>query len=206
MHIDPSGRGKDETAFVVTKMLKGIIYVPKWGGFKGGYSESTLIALAEIAKEYGVNEIHYEANFGDGMFGALFSPILARIHPCALLEYKAKGRKELRIIDTLEPVLNQHRLVIDRKVIQQDHDLTVNEHWYSGIYQLSHITRDPNSLKHDDRVDVLAAGVGYWTQMIQNDTAKAEQEHRDKLMQIELRKFMKNVVGATPKRRTWAGI
>ena len=35
-------------------------------------------------------------------------------------EVRANVRKEDRIIDTLEPVLNQHRLVVDRSVIEWD--------------------------------------------------------------------------------------
>ncbi len=35
-------------------------------------------------------------------------------------EVRANVRKEDRIIDALEPVLNQHRLVIDRGVIDWD--------------------------------------------------------------------------------------
>ena len=40
-------------------------------------------------------------------------------------EVRANVRKEDRIIDTLEPVLNQHRLVVNRSVI--DWDYTSNQ-------------------------------------------------------------------------------
>lgn len=206
MTIDPSGRGKDETSYCVTKMLKGVIHVRRWGGLQGGYDKPTLETLARIAKEEGVKLIRYEANYGDGMFGALFGPVLTSIYPVALEEYKVSGQKEARIIDTLEPILNQHRLVVDRKVIEEDHKSTDGRPWYSGIYQLAHLTRDRGSLKNDDRLDALHAGVGYWSAMIQNDTAKAESEHKDKLMKLELRKFMKHVVGGKQRRRTWAGL
>ena len=51
MHIDPSGSGKDETAYVVTKFLGTRIYVRKWGGFVEGTSTETLTKLAEIARD-----------------------------------------------------------------------------------------------------------------------------------------------------------
>jgi hypothetical protein len=52
MHIDPSGRGKDETGYCVTKFLNGMVFVLKVGGLPGGYDRNTLKQLAVIAKEY----------------------------------------------------------------------------------------------------------------------------------------------------------
>lgn len=209
MHIDPAGRGADETAYVVTKMLNGWIYVRRWGGLQGGYDASVLETLARIAQEEGVNEIVVEENFADGMFGALFSPVLARIYPCTLSGVKVKGQKEARIIDTLEPVLNQHRLVIDKAVLKRDYEEAVGDGgrmWKSGIYQLAHLTRDRGSLKHDDRIDVLALGVDYWTKMIQRDVNAVEEAHREKLRQQQIRDFMRQTLGYTPKKRRWVQI
>lgn len=209
MFIDPSGRGSDETAYAVLKMLKGMLYVRRWGGLTGGYDESTLLALAHIAKEEKVNEIHIEANYGDGMFTALFEPILHSIYPCSVEEYKVTGQKELRIIESLEPVLNQHRLVMDRAVIEADTQprAGVGEESglkYSGCYQLTHITKDRGALRHDDRVDVLAAAVRYFVELISNDVRRAEQEHRERLHTQQLEEFMKACDRfVRPGRRNW---
>ena len=54
MHIDPSGRGQDETGYVVTKELNGKIFVLAVGGLKGGYDKRTLHELAKIAAEHKV--------------------------------------------------------------------------------------------------------------------------------------------------------
>ena len=43
-----------------------------------------------------------------------------RFHPCELEDVRNNKTKELRIIDTLEPVMNSHRLIIDQKVIEND--------------------------------------------------------------------------------------
>lgn len=64
MVIDPSGRGDDETAYTVAKMSCGNIYVPASSGLSGGYSDETLIALCNIAKQHKVNKILIESNFG----------------------------------------------------------------------------------------------------------------------------------------------
>ena len=208
MFIDPSGRGKDKTAYVVVKMLKGMLYVTAWGGLTGGYDDETLETLAEIAKAQEVNEIHIEANWGDGMFTSLFSPVLNRIYPCTVEEYKVTGQKEVRIIDKLEPALNQHRVVMDRSVIEEDYRVATDDPKFSGAYQLTHLTRDRQSLRHDDMVDVLAEAVGYYTSMIDNKVKEAEKQHEAKLQDEALRKFLKRARATGPfkKNRNFAGL
>ena len=204
LFIDPSGRGKDETSFAVTKFLNGMIFVTRWGGLKGGYSETTLKALALIAKEEKVNQIMVESNWGDGMYTSLLAPVLKVIYPCSLEEYKVTGQKEARIIDKLEPVMNGHRLVIDKGLVERD--ATEDKIRYSSLYQLSHLTRDRNSMKHDDRVDVLAEAVGYWTEQLDRDSQDGERQHKERLLAEELKKHQKNCLGRDPRPTKYASI
>jgi hypothetical protein len=206
LHIDPSGRGKDETAYCVTKMLNGMVYVTRWGGLRGGFDGPTLEALARIAQEQQVNEIAVEENFGNGMYKALLEPVVNRIYPVTVSEFRAKGRKEQRICDVLEPVLNQHRIVVDRQLIQQDYDEARDDVVYSSMYQLAHITRDPKALRHDDRIDVLAAAAEYWVKAVQIDTKRAEDVYREKALKAELAKYAKHVLGAKPRGRRWVNL
>lgn len=210
--VDPSGRGKDETAYAVVKMLKGMLYLTAWGGLAGGYDTATLTTLSHLAKKHSVNHIGVESNFGDGMFTALFEPILRDIYPCVVEELPVTGQKELRIIDSLEPVLNQHRLVVDRQVLVDDlkghGDIeTSRKLAYSGAYQLTHITKDRGALRHDDRIDVLAQAVAYWTEMLGNDTRKTEELHMDKLREEALRGFLRahGRLSGTAGRKNWTG-
>lgn len=210
MFIDPSGRGRDETAYAVVKSLLGMLYVRRWGGIPGGYEEDTLTALAEIARDEKVNFVSVESNFGDGMFNALFAPVLARIYPCTLEEYKVTGQKEARILDKLEPVMNSHRLVMSKGLVETQieavpPDAGERARYYNGFYQLAYLTRDRGSLKQDDRIDVLAEAVGYFTQSVARDTEKAEKGHRQKLLMGDLKKFMKaaKALSGRPKRATW---
>jgi hypothetical protein len=53
----------------------------------------------------------------DGMFTHLFKPLVNSIHPCSFEEVRNHTQKERRIIDTLEPVMARHRLVICPSVI-----------------------------------------------------------------------------------------
>lgn len=200
MAIDPSGRGTNETGYAVVKHSRGLLYLVASGGFRDGYVDNTLKGLANIAKRYGVNWIIIEDNFGDGMFTELFKPVLSSIYPCTIDPegVRQSQRKELRIIDTLEPVLNQHRLVVDEAVIQAD--LKVEDPRYQLFYQLSRITKDKGSLIFDDRIDSLAIAVGYWMKVLGQNTEDNERRHQEELLQKELEKFSKHVLGYSSER------
>jgi len=196
MHIDPSGRGKDETGYVVTKFLNGMVFVRRWGGFQDGFADETLAALATIAAEEEVNLIVAEDNFGDGMFRRLFEPVLARKRPCALEGIKSTGQKEARMLSALEPVMRQHRLVIDEDVVRKD--LAHPDPVKRGLYQLTHLTAQRGSLKHDDRLDVLAMALAYWGDRLNADVLKAEDDYRRKADEAFEREFFKGtIIGAT---------
>jgi hypothetical protein len=96
MTSDPSGRGDDKTGYCVTKVLRGMIYLRRSGGFKGGYEDSTVEGLAHIARAEKVHHILVEPNFGDGMFNRLFEPALKRIYPCIVEEIRQSTQKERR--------------------------------------------------------------------------------------------------------------
>lgn len=207
LFIDPSGRGKDESGYAVVKMLHGMLYLMDCGGYKEGYSPDTLTALANKAKVWAVNSVVVEDNFGDGMFTELFKPYLRRQYPVSVDEdflkgRRAHGQKEKRIIDTLEPVLNQHRLVVNRSLIERD-QTNYNEHpgdnWqkYQLFYQLTRITRDKGSLLHDDRLDALAGAVSYWVEEMNRDQERVEAEHLSKLLDEDLKDFMESIVGGS---------
>lgn len=195
MAIDPSGRGADETAYAVVKMLNGFLYVSACGGVPGGYSESTLQKLADIAKEHKVTQIIVEANFGDGMFTELMKPYLYKTHACAVEEVRHSIQKEKRIIDTLEPVMNQHRLVIDPKVVLEDIETTKDlppeqALKYQLFYQMSRVMRERGALTHDDRLDALSIGVAYWAERMAQDADRKIVERKSRNLDKELEKFM----------------
>lgn len=175
MIIDPAGRGADETGVCISHMLNGQIFVPVCTGLRGnGYDEEVMMAIVRLAKTYKVNEVCHEANFGDGMFGALLQPHLQKHYPCTLTELKHSKQKELRIIDTLEPVMNQHRLIIDPKVLKDDYESTKDMgtdkmQAYRLAFQMTRITKDRGSLRHDDRLDALAMSVAYWVEHMAAD-------------------------------------
>lgn len=196
--IDPSGRGSDETAYAVVKMLNGFLYVVDCGGVEGGYSDATLQHLTDLAKIHSVNMVLIESNFGDGMFTELLKPYMLKTYPCSMEEVRHNTQKESRIIDTLEPVMNQHRLVIDPKVVQKDYDSVQHMSPDKGVkymltYQMTRIMKVRGALAHDDRLDVLAMAVQYWVDQMAADADNEIQIRRDDLLDAELDKFMSNL-------------
>lgn len=194
MSIDPSGRGSDETGYAVVKMLNGTLYVPEAGGLKGGYDQDTLMELVNIAKRNKVNAVITESNFGDGMFNQLITPIFTREYPVSLEEVRHHTQKEKRIIDTLEPLLGGHKLVIDPTVIENDYKTAQSyppeKHLhYMLFYQMTRLTNRRGSIRHDDRLDALSIACNYWvTQMAQDADRQIKERKRD-LVDEELRNF-----------------
>ncbi len=167
--VDPSGRGTDETAACFISQRNGFLYLHEVFASKDGYSDNTLLSILKRCKKYGVTKLVIETNFGDGLVAELFKKHLQQTKQAIdVEEVRANVRKEDRIIDALEPVLNQHRLVIDRKVIEQDFksnpDAPPEERLlYMLFYQMSRMCKEKGAVKHDDRVDCLAQGVKYFT-------------------------------------------
>lgn len=192
MTIDPSGRGKDETSYAVVKQLNGWLYLTASGGLKGGYEPETLRALAVIAKTHQVKHVLVEDNFGDGMFTALLTPVMSKVYPVTIEGVHSKGQKELRIIDTLEPVLNQHRLIVSEDVVRADHR-EGDDVRRSLFYQLTRITRDRRSLSHDDRLDALAMAIAYWSEAMAIDADRAVEDLEEQKLEKELQDFVEGL-------------
>ena len=200
LSIDPSGRGKDETGYAVVKMLNGYLYVSECGGLRGGYKNENLQTLSVIAKRNDVNLILIESNFGDGMFMELLKPVLRKVHNVTMEEIRSSTQKEKRIIDTLEPVMNQHRLVVDPNVIEKDYK-TVQDYpiesqvRYMLFHQMTRVTKERGALIHDDRLDALQMAVQYWVDFMAADAEIEIRTRKDELLDLEIEKFVAGVMG-----------
>jgi len=188
-YVDPSGRGKDETTIAVVSGLHGWLFVRELTGWKGGYGEDTLTEIAHVCKVHGVRLCLVEPNFGDGMFAQLLRPVMRTVSPTTGVEDGAHvtNQKEHRICDTLEPILGRHRLIVDERVVNADIKMACGGKMadgslplhYSGLYQLTHITRERGALKHDDRLDALSSAVGWWVTTMARDSEEAERNFKD---------------------------
>ena len=101
-------------------------------------------------------------------------------------EVRASAKKEERIIDTLEPVMNQHKLIIDPKVWEYDYSSNPDAPpekrlEYMLGYQMSRMCREKGAVKHDDRVDAVSQGVQYFIDALAQSAhrAQANRKHEE---------------------------
>ena len=167
--VDPSGRGTDETVACYLSQLNGFIYLHEIKAFRDGYSDHTLLEILKGCRRYKASTLLIESNFGDGIVSELFRKHCQNTKTgINIEETRANVRKEDRIIDSLEPVLNQHRLVIDPKIVEWDYKSNQDAPGetrllYMLFYQMSRMCREKGAVKHDDRIDALAQGVKWFT-------------------------------------------
>ena len=180
--VDPSGRGSDETVATVLSQANGYVFVRDMKAFKDGYSDETLSAIIRMGKRTGATRLLIESNFGDGMICELFKRHVIQMQAgMDIQEVRATVRKEERIIQTLEPIMQQHKLIIDPKVFEYDYKSNPDEppekrFEYMLMYQMSRMCREKGAVKHDDRVDCLSQGVQYFVD------ALAQSAHRQQAM------------------------
>ena len=211
MAIDPSGRGSNETAYAVIKMLNGNLYLTDAGGLIGGYTDLTLQTLANIAKKEQVKLVLVEENYGGGMFTKLLMPFVVKTYPVTIEEIRSTVSKEKRIIDTLEPLMQQHRLIINDSVILKDYNSTMEMYQnekalrYQLFYQMSRIGREKGSLSIDDRLDVLAMACSYFIEQIARDQETAVKQRKNELFKAQLDRFLDHQVfdRSKPKQNKW---
>jgi hypothetical protein len=201
--VDPSGRGTDETAACYLSQKNGIIYLHEVRAYRDGYSDNTLLDILRGCKKYNVTSLVIETNFGDGIVSELFKKHLIQTKQnINIEEVRANVRKEDRIIDSLEPVLNQHRLVVDRSVIDWDYasnqdSAPESRLLYMLFYQMSRMCRQKGAVKHDDRLDCLAQGVKYFTDALHISAQEEIKNRKHELFMDTLEAFLDDPQAAT---------
>jgi len=216
--VDPSGRGSDETAAAFISQKNGILFLHEMRAYKDGYSDTTLLNILRGCRKYNATKLVIETNFGDGIVGELFKKHLQMTgQHIDVEEVRANVRKEDRIIDALEPVMNQHRLVVDRGVVEWDYSSNKDEApelrlMYMLFYQMSRMCREKGAVKHDDRLDCLAQGVKYFTDAMSISAHDAIKARKAEEWQSMLAEFIDNptasanhmVLGMTKDQRDQA--
>jgi hypothetical protein len=94
----------------------------------------------------------------------------------------------MRIIDSLEVIMNSHRLVIDKSLVIKDGREENKNHQL--LYQMTRLTRQKGALLHDDAIDALAIACKYWTEALERNTDSALEDYQNEWRENELRKFM----------------
>lgn len=197
---DPAGRGSDEFAWSVVAELNGNLFLLESGGSTLGYGDEVLSHVARVAKKWQVNYVIVESNFGDGMVCSLLKPHLLREHPVTIEEVRHNQRKEVRLCDTLGPIIQQHRLIVTSSVIKQDYRMTDEdpENGYSRslFYQASRLTPEKGCLSHDDRLDSLAIACAFFVEAAAQDQDQARKQREAELQQAAYEAWMSEAEGA----------
>jgi len=207
LFLDPAGNGGDELAFAIGGAVGPYIHVVAWGGFKGGVSEDNLDKLVQLCKDFGVKVVLVEKNMGAGTVTQLVRNHFLGIGPdgkqrlagVGVDERQKTGQKELRIINTIRPVMQKHRLVLHRSAVEMDLELLKqyplqHRDVRSGLYQMHNITSDRGSLTKDDRLDALEGLVAELMGFLVIDEVK-EQQRRDAAV---VQEFLRNPMGTGP--------
>lgn len=186
MYVDPTGGGAngDELAYAITGQCAGRVLLADCGGRLGGLTEEPLDWLTNIVAKWKPKVITIEKNYGNGALAAVWLPRLhghldkLRLPKPGIEEVNVTGQKELRIIDTLEPIIGSGKFVMYDGLIEKDWrdcqkypaDLRQT---YSLLFQLARLTREKKCLFHDDRLDAVAGSANYWVASLVQDDAKA---------------------------------
>lgn len=203
--VDTAGKASDnsdETSVSIVSELHGLLYYRYNGGWQDGFAPATLRAVAKAFVRFNAGKALIETNFGDGMFLSLLQPYVeaewreanknrrADEHGGTSLEEvrAVLVQKEHRILSVLEPLSVQHRIVVDRDVIQEDYlgikklEGEETRHRYALFYQYTHLTREKDSLAHDDRLDSFAGACGYFAPMLGvNPLGMAERKQEERI-------------------------
>lgn len=167
MRIDPAGGGAngDESAYAVVDQLNGNIFIRAIGAVKGGYDDEQLNKIADVVAMWNPDVLDIEKNFGSGAYLNILLPYLRKRNWLGKVEETwESGQKELRICDTLEPILGRGSLIIDESVLEEDwpstswHEMSKRQ-LFTFLHQFTKITRDRGALVHDDRLDALAGAI-----------------------------------------------
>lgn len=204
MAIDPAGNGGDELAFAIGGCLGPFIHLLGVGGLRGGLADDNLEKLCAIIQAFNVKLVVIEDNMGAGVVSKLVFNYFngtdergkKRIEGVGIEDIHSTGQKEQRIIATLRPVIQRHRLIVHRKALDMDQEY--NKQYSpdkravrSLFHQLHNITTDRGSLNKDDRVDALEMLVRKLSPALVIDEDKAKRV-RDK---HEALKFINDPLG-----------
>lgn len=209
MWIDPSGRGADKTGYAIVAHLGAMLYALDLGGLSdhtgSGHSSEVLHRLIVTAKTHNVRDIHVEDYGLQSTFAQLLEPIAREhfteanadpAHPdgwrCSINLTRpstSTTSKENRILDVLEPIFAQHRLVVSRSVAQNQ----------KLQYQITRITRQRGCLQHEDELESLANACWLW----QNSLNRGPAQFAEKAFEDRQRKLLDLFTPTPSKLPNW---
>lgn len=170
--IDPSGKGKDRTGLSIAGELAGFFHLMYNQGLDGRDTTEVCDQIAKQLRTHGVTEAYFEQNIDAmGLWEQVMlqairthtlqpgqDPLYPQGWTCSLTPVPSHAQKETRIIAVVEPLLSQHRLIVDPTILQPTH----KERELEFQFQLACMTRDRGCLTEDGRIDSLAILLRSW--------------------------------------------
>ena len=215
MRVDPASTGKDATGYAIGARLGAKAFIKEVGGLKGTPDEngrvshqdaSVLDRLARAARRHRVKKCIVEKNFGGESFATLLQtelrkhfvkpgtdPALPLGWSCTVETEHSTGQKELRIIGHAEAMLASHRVVVDDAVVR-NRDFQ---------FQYCNITRDRDSLDHDDIIEPFAAVIHDLNAGEVSENALTEADAREREMKALIEWGLKHGRMTKPKEPNW---
>ena len=146
--------------------------------------------LALRAKRWNISQVVAESNLGAGLFEAVLTPVMNKIHPCGIESVHVSMQKERRICQVLGPVIQQHKLVVNSELIRKDYleaeRSTEGGHERSLMFQMSRITEERNALSKDDRIDATYLAVQFFSEAAAQDQQLKASERAYELWQNQI--------------------
>lgn len=188
--VDPAGGGKDKVGLAIASHLSGFIWAKCVAGLAGGASFENMQAIAKALRTHGATLCLVEPNFGGDSFANLLQvacnqlslkpgqdPAYPSGWACSVeLAPTSSGQKEIRIIGHLKPALDAHRVVLD-PAVAADTDLQ---------YQITRLHKGRDALRHDDKLETLAAVVHDWFDQLRLDPEVSAQRTKARSMDEQL--------------------
>lgn len=207
--VDPAGGGSDKVGLAIAGHLSGFVWVKCVAGLDGGASHENMDALARALRTHAATLCRVEPNFGGDAFANLLQVACNRLalkpgqdpaYPtgwaCSVeLGEHASGQKELRIIGHLKPALDHHRVVLCPSVAA---DLDLQR-------QITRLTQSRGCLKHDDKLEVLAAVVHDWLNELRLDPTISAERTKARSLDEELATARRQLLPFLdkPRRKSW---
>jgi len=201
MGIDAAGNGPDEVGYHVAKILMGKVFSTDSGGIQGSWDEGTLKKLCKVMIENNVKQVRMQKTAIDQSYSGHLQRVMGQMGLKIGIEFvPAVGQKEVRIIDTLEPILASHLWVISPRVAR-DQEL---------MSQLTRLTRERGALIHDDRVDAAQICLSAFTEDFLVDPDRLIEDREDQEFQDEIKSYLtptntkrkgRSIVGTSGRRK-----
>lgn len=211
--LDPAGKGSDRTGLAIGSHLAGRIFVHRLLGLEGGASEERLDEIVLFLRQYRVTTVGFEGNIDAfGTYHLLLQSTIRKHtlrpgdHPdfpdgwgCRIDTVHAHGQKELRIINSIEPLSSSHRLIVDRSVVEHTQGDRDEDDFQ---FQFSRLTREPECLSEDGKLDALQILCRMFDTSIIVDPGKSNQRLQEARAEKERREHLALVkeLRAEPER------